>query len=81
MTITELEAAIARQQAIILVKETRQAGNHGGVSSFSIQGRQITYSDSLDLVRAYQTLKWLELQLARAQRGGGIPVRYGVVGG
>lgn len=81
MTIAELEAAIVNQKAIILVKETRQAGNSGGVSSFSIQGRQVTYSDSLDLERAYARLERLEALLARAQRGGGIPVRYGVVGG
>lgn len=78
MTIAEIEAAIERQKAIILVKETRQSGNQGGISSFSIQGRQIVYSDSLDLMRAYERLQWLELLLSRAQHGGGIRVRAGV---
>lgn len=79
MSITEIEAAIVRVKAIIVLKETRQASNN--VASYSVGGRQVTFSDSLDLERAYARLGRLEVLLLRAQRGGGIRTRSGVIRG
>lgn len=81
MSTAEIEAAIIRVKAVIQTGEDRLATSHGGVSSYSVGGRQVSFSDSLNLERAYKRLEYLEALLLRAQRGGGIPVRWGVVAG
>lgn len=51
-----------------------------GVASYSVGGRQVSSSASLDYTRLTQQRKMLELELSRADRGG-IRVRAGVVRG
>ena len=80
LTATQIQAEIDLIGAAILALE-EQIAKRKGVSSISTGGRQIVFSESLDLIRLYQLRDMLEAKLVRAERGGGIPVRYGVIRG
>lgn len=76
-TETEIQAELdsVNEAILILLGKIKE---DKGVSSFSVAGRQVVTTESLDLERLRAFRKELERELVRVQAGGGIRTRYGV---
>ena len=74
-TVSDIQTELTAVNAAIL---SLIANKGKGVTFQSVGNRQISFSGRADLDVLRELRRELELELTRAERGGGIRVRYGV---